>query len=375
MNPNHILNTTLDYSDSGTSLNNVFNKTFPYSYEAKNKEIALLQAVIPNAFPNITSTLNNQYLYYYWYNTTGGNGSNSNYQAWKVDLSGGDGSPSIMTYSAINAAIRTAMYTNGHYLTDANGNNVYYIELTESIIKNKFIFSFTVVPTTLPTGWTNHTLAGNGSNPMALSASNSGTLEFMQIQFGQNSTITAYSTDAVGVVTSTNYLAGANGAGLQTNLGFTSLTANPIVFPTLAQIAIATNTTSPINYIADTVSYLTPLQMLTIQCNMISANRFDPENSLSSVLFCDCETIQWDPNFKLWLPINDGTYNNLKLTICDQAGNPLNDMLKHSSVFTVAIRDNQTQDDWEQIRGTAGGPLIQFTDQAKIAQGFKRLRT
>jgi hypothetical protein len=276
MNPNHILNTTLDYSDSGTSLNNVFNKTFPYSYEAKNKEIALLQAVIPNAFPNITSTLNNQYLYYYWYNTTGGNGSNSNYQAWKVDLSGGDGSPSIMTYSAINAAIRTAMYTNGHYLTDANGNNVYYIELTESIIKNKFIFSFTVVPTTLPTGWTNHTLAGNGSNPMALSASNSGTLEFMQIQFGQNSTITAYSTDAVGVVTSTNYLAGANGAGLQTNLGFTSLTANPIVFPTLAQIAIATNTTSPINYIADTVSYLTPLQMLTIQCNMISANRFDP---------------------------------------------------------------------------------------------------
>ena len=377
MNHNHIDSTILDYTNSGTAQNNVFNKLFPYSYESRNKEMCLLQASIPNTFPNISVELNNRYIYYYWYNTTGGNGSNSNYLPWVVDLAGADGTPSNMGITQINKAIHDQMIINGHYLTDANGVNVFYISADASVAKNKFVFSFTVVPTVLGT-LVNHTLAANGSNPLALSASNSGTLEFMQIQFGQSSTITAYSTDSSGTVTSAAYVAGANGAGLQTNLGFTTVTANPIIFPTAAQIAITANTTSPFNVMSDTTPYITSTQLLTLRCNFVSCNHFDSLNSLATILFADTpltENIEADPQYKLWLPINDGNYTNLMITICDQSGNSLTNMQDHGSVFTVAFRDNESQNQVEQIRGPPGGPLIKFTDQAQTANGFKRLRT
>ncbi len=366
MNSNHIDSTSLDFSNAGTSLSNVFNKIFPYGYEARNKEIALMQASIPNVFPNITSALNNQYFFYNWYDTAG-----ANFRSWLVDLSGGDGSASNMDVSDIQGAMYTTMKSNGHYLTDANGNDVFYISLSASTIKNKFIFSFTVVPTVLPAGWSNHTLIGNGSNPMSLALTN----EFMQIQIADGSSISGYKTDGVGTVTNASYTAGA---GLQTNLGFTTTVLFPNSSGTAPSILAAQNTLSPINIQSNTTPYIDNVQILTLNCNFIKANRFDSLNSLSTVLFGNTalgSSIDWDPQYKLWLPINDGNYTNLSITICDQTGTPLNDMQDHSSVFTIAIRDNASQNEVEQIRGPPGGPLIQFTDQAQMAQGFKRLRT
>jgi hypothetical protein len=98
-------------------------------------------------------------LYYSWFNITANNSNNTYSYYFPTGSSRTLFGPytitdGFYTISQLNSYIQNQMISNGHYLVDANGNNVYYLELTTNSTYYAIQINAYSVPTSLPSGYT-----------------------------------------------------------------------------------------------------------------------------------------------------------------------------------------------------------------------------
>ena len=140
------------------------NNTFVYNFAPRTvwttpeTKMSLSNFSVPFSWYNITAALQNNLIGYTWYDggtspgiypiTSGGN----NGTAYFVTIP--DGYYDIPT---LNAFLQFSMVQNGLYLTDANSNNVYFLEIVLNPTTYRVQLNSYQLPLSLPASW--HILA------------------------------------------------------------------------------------------------------------------------------------------------------------------------------------------------------------------------
>lgn len=101
--------------------------------------VALVSAVVPFSWRNISAALGNNTIGYRW-------------EGVLNVVAIPDGYYSI---ADLNLYLRFVMNANGHFLLDADANPVYYISIAENRVYYTTTLTAEVVPAVLPPGWTN----------------------------------------------------------------------------------------------------------------------------------------------------------------------------------------------------------------------------
>lgn len=249
-----------------TAANNIYRYNFPGSATFKNAHIAV----------------SNVQIYYSWRNVSAANGNNV-YQVivpvgagtTTLTITMPDGSYSV---SDLNAYLQYALIQAGiGYLVDASGNYVYYMNIQENAVRYTVQFNMFSCPTALPTGWTN---PGSWSLPT-----------------------TAYTTQLV--IPSTN---------IRSLLGF-----NAGTYPTPQQ-------TTNYSVISSTVPQLSPVSSVVVGCSLCNNKLSNPRTVVYSFSpggttygnLINSSAYQYS-----WTTVQDGTYNDITITLYDQQFNPL----------------------------------------------------
>jgi hypothetical protein len=115
---------------------------FPNSVVFKDKYIAVSQIVMYYSWFNITTQYQNNYLTYTW--TVGGVTT-----TYTVNIPDG-----LYDIKDINAYLQWYMISQGHYLINSSGDNVYYFELLVNPTRYSIQLNTFMIPTALPLGWT-----------------------------------------------------------------------------------------------------------------------------------------------------------------------------------------------------------------------------
>jgi len=121
--------------------NNTFLFTFPRTITTTaDSRLSIANFSVPYSWFNVTKALGNNEFHYLWYDSTSDNNDplyeKYQYQAgvrcgasvWKVILPDGFYTPTTM-----NAFLQFTMIQNGHYMKDANGNYIYFLEIVENL--------------------------------------------------------------------------------------------------------------------------------------------------------------------------------------------------------------------------------------------------
>lgn len=131
------------------SLNDTYTYQFPNgAVKFKNDQVAVASISIYFSWYNITSA------------TTGSGYNNNTYQYIWTD--GGGSSTHTVTMpdgyyeiDTLNAYLQSQMVANGHYLKDAGGDYVYYLEIIANQTYYGVQLNSYALPTALPMGWSN----------------------------------------------------------------------------------------------------------------------------------------------------------------------------------------------------------------------------
>lgn len=107
----------LNSTNVTNSNNNRYTITFAGSKNFDGLEIALVNASLFYSNFNFTSALQNNYFSYIWVDST----------VNVVSIP-----DSYQDASSLNTLLQNVMVVNNHYLIDANGNNVYYLQIQEN---------------------------------------------------------------------------------------------------------------------------------------------------------------------------------------------------------------------------------------------------
>jgi len=114
---------------------------FPSTQEFKDHQIALGEMLIAYTWVNISSYYGNDIFAYIWYSA---GVPTINY----VVVPSG-----FYTYNQLNAYMNNVMATNNHYLIDANGDPVFYLEWLYNPSELAMELRSTPIPTALPAGY------------------------------------------------------------------------------------------------------------------------------------------------------------------------------------------------------------------------------
>jgi hypothetical protein len=262
--------------------NYTYTYRFPNPVEFKNNQLAVASVSMYYSWPNICSA------------TTNGRYNNDQFSyTWidgavvSVDLPDG-----FYDVSALNAFLQSTMVANNHYMIDASGNYVYYLELQTNASRYAVQFNAYPVPTSLPTGWT---------KPGAWAYPNP----------TKTPTITILSTNNFGTV-----------------IGF-----NAGTYPSSVQ-----NTTY--SKVSDFVPQITPVSAVLITCSLVD-NRYSIPNNIvysfsPNVTYGSQIQLQQQGEFT-WVDVQDGQQQSLTVTFLDQNKNPL-PLLDTNIVILLSIR-------------------------------------
>ena len=124
--------------------NNKLVYKFPNSVFFKDSYISLSQAQLYYSWFNITSDYQNNIIQYVWRN---GAGVSTTYT---VTIPNG-----LYEIATLNQLLQFTFITNGHYLVDSGGSNVYYAEFLVNPARYAVQINTFQFPTALPVGWTN----------------------------------------------------------------------------------------------------------------------------------------------------------------------------------------------------------------------------
>lgn len=128
---------------AGSIYNNVYRYTFPAgSVQFKNSKLAITNVNIFYSWFNISAANDNNTFSFIFPNSGG---------STTFNLTLPDGYYSV---SDINSYIQQICIANTLYLVDSTGNNVYYLQLSENSSTYSVQFNAFLVPTSLPSGYT-----------------------------------------------------------------------------------------------------------------------------------------------------------------------------------------------------------------------------
>ncbi len=228
-------------------------------------KVAIGSVAIYYSWKNITAAYGNNVFQIFW--PTGGAGVGTTYTVTIPD-----GSYSIPN---LNSYLQQFCITNGLYLVNASGNNVYYIEVQTNSVSYSIMWNFYPIPTSLPVGYTQPSgwpgYPSSTYTPQLIVLSNA-------------------------FQTLTGFAAGTFPSTQQTTTQSAISTSTPQVSP-VQSIIIGSNILNNIHNINPTLLYT-----------------FSP----AGVTFGNI--INSSPNFAQWVKVQNGTYTHIDITFYDQTG-------------------------------------------------------
>jgi hypothetical protein len=262
---------------------NGFNNTFIHQLDSqasnfRNAEIAIHSISMFNSVFNIDSAYGNNTVQIKM--PTGSTTST-------ISITFPDG---IYSYSDMSRFIQSQLKAAGAYLINGDGLDVHYIQISENATYYSAQVDLSPVPTSLPSGWSRPAtgLYSVGGLPTTTRVP---ILNILNEAFG----------NLVGL------LLGEYPATSQTTLQSILSNITPTIHPVAAYM---------------------------LRCNLITNKYVIPRDVLDSFDNQGTEAgqlISYRPNEHAWVPIPDGSYSNIRLTIVDQ------------DERFIKIRDNQIQ--------------------------------
>jgi hypothetical protein len=262
--------------------NNVFRYRFPGTASFKDTKIALSQCSTFYSWRNITARFENNTFQYIW---TDGSGSSTHTVLFP------DGFYSV---SNLNTFLQSVMISNGHYLVNDNGDNVYYLELIEnptfySVQLNVFPF-----PTALPALWTN-------PNSLTFPASPS-TPQF--------------------VIPNNNFAV---------LIGYI-----PDTYPSTIQ-------TTTQSFLSNTTPQLNTISNIILSCNLVNNRYANPTSILFSFNAAGVQyggLIDSSPNEVIFYDVQEGSYQFVEITFLDQTLNAVQ-LLDPDVIITLVFKSKK----------------------------------
>jgi hypothetical protein len=269
-----MFNLTINSTNVANSLNNM------YQYQFKNgafevpagAEMMITSFQIPYSWYNITSRYNNNSFKIYW-----PNGAVGNYTAFTLTLEDG-----FYTVNALNARIQQFCITNGMYLTDGSGNNIYYLSVSpnSTAYANQIITK--LIPLSLPAGY-------SAPTNFAGYATTTRRPPYIEI----------LSTNNFG-----KYLGFTAG-----NYGITQ--------------------TADYNVLSNIIPQGTTVNSLLVKCSLVNNGTSNQSDILDAFAIGGSSggtfggNLNYTNNIEKWVRISEGRYNNFIVTIVDQNNNDI----------------------------------------------------
>ncbi len=223
--------------------------------QLSNMEVALHSLGLYVSWRNITAAYNNN-AFSYIYNGT----------EYPVNIPDG-----FYLIPDINRYMQLVMYNNGHYMLNASGKAVYFIDFKAN--PTYYTITFTMTPIEVPTG---------GTNPNSLIPGST-----MQIKFPDTP--------------------------IKTLLG-----VNPGTYPTVPS-------TTFYNFNSQSQPIISPVTkvIVTSNCSQNKMNKYSDEifSFYPSVNYASYQAIE--PNYPVFYRCYDGTYNEISVQFYDQQHRPL----------------------------------------------------
>ena len=267
----------LNSTNVDNSNNNKFTINFSGCKDFNGMEIALVNASLFYSNFNFTIALQNNYFSYIWIDST------------VNDVSIPD---SYQDASSLNTLLQGVMIKNNHYLVDANGNNVYYLQIQENPNLYAIQLNSMVLPATLGT--------------LTYPATHSWTISVKTPQF---------------VIPNTNIV---------NNLGISAQT-----FPT--SLSGTTNT----SLISNITPQITNVNSIFLCSNIANNEMSGMSNEViyningSSVTFGSMISVS--PNFSTWIKCKSMQSSSMTVYLIDQNYSPII-FRDNSMTFTIAVR-------------------------------------
>ena len=285
---------TLVVNSSNVSNRNT-NATYTYNFIGGNFtvdddfEVMLSSAQIPYSIFNITTAYDNNRFDFSF--PTGATGSS--YTNFAVIIPDG-----FYTIPDLNSFMQQYAITNGLYLINATGQNVYY---TPAFYVNQVSYAIQIllyaVPRSLPTGWT------------------------------QPSNWIGYSTHTVD---RTPYVSIFGGNKFGDYIGFTS-GIYPPTLPRTTDYSVLSNKKPPI------ASYV---NSIIIHCSLVNNPVVSPSDILDAFQISNTTfgaNINYNPSVEKFVKLTRGSYSSMILYLTDQNNNPIN-LIDPNILLTLLFR-------------------------------------
>ena len=263
------------------------NNTYKYDFIKGNftipedSEVMVANVQLPYSFYNITSAYNNNSFNLYFPTGT------STYNTYTITIPDG-----FYTTTSLNFFLQQFCITNGLYLINGSGQNVYFFSIQYNSYQYGNQIITTLVPTALPSGFT---APANWTGFPSVSRTPS--IEILNNNFG-------------------------------TFLGFT------------AGFYPALNTTS--NYSVN--SLITPVgsfvNSIIIRCSLVNNRVGNPMDIIDSFTIGQTNfgaNINYAPSVNKWVKLSSGTFSNFLITFCDQNLN-LIEALDYNILITLLFK-------------------------------------
>ncbi|EGZ15079.1 hypothetical protein PHYSODRAFT_506586 [Phytophthora sojae] len=186
------------------------------------------------------------------------------------------------SYSAINSAMQSAMISAGAYLISADGDNVFYANISENPTYYSCQVDLSPVPTSLPAGWSRPPsgLYSSGGTGLPLGFSYVPKLVIDNEEFGK-----------------------IIGFPLGTTPSQSLYTLQSVLSPIPPQI--------------------NPVSSYQMQCSLVSNPFCIPDDILTTFNTAGTtigQLVSYQPNEFCWVDVPNGSYASITLTIVDQEG-------------------------------------------------------
>lgn len=285
---------TLDAGNSGTTRKCQFVLPLPAStLKLPDHQVTLLDFQIYNSIPNVSLVQGNTTFSFIGWDDVAP-------APITVNLLQGLGSNSaIMSIEDMNGVLESAMFNAGYYLLDTAGNPFYFLKIEPHTSYNRVLLTSIPVPLTLSGSYLNYTNPGGKALPTTA-------VKYMQL-----------------VVPPTL---------IRTNLGFTAGT-----YP-IARTGFSTEQ----RVLSTDVPQIDTVTSLILQCSLCGPTDFAPftPNLLAQIPITApaLSNQNYQPTNLQWRRIPQKDYNDVTITICDQNGTPLDQLMENfSTSFTIKI--------------------------------------
>jgi len=276
--------------------NNTLVYQFPSSVNFNHHAVAVESVSINYSWVNISSTLYNNSFQYVWYEPAG---------AVTYTVTFEDG---LYELSDLNSRIQFEMIKNGHYLINAQGQNVYYFEFIVNSVRFSFQLNTFPVPTAADfataaySGWTTPV-----ANPVA------GTAAWVGFP-------TQYFNPQVNLLPNNFYKI----------LGF------PNLFSSSANLGVNTN----LSYLSTTSPQIQPNTNVYLSLSNIENAYANPSSIIHNLVVQGAfgSTIVDKPNEYAWNKLIEGQYNQFRLQFLGSDLLPLN-ILDPDIVVVLLIKE------------------------------------